>query len=208
MEWLKLNEDGEIEFNSEEVKLVPEVQTLLTLKYNKGPKDNDGRKRYRALAELKYLYLNYSPKSPYKDYSEAERKEEAMKDCNFPEGWVESSELKALIPKFERGQKTKFVRLLNTAERFLDKMEAHLNSLNLGERKDDGTYINKPKEIIDSLKQLPSLAQTLQELEQQVKMGQIGNPKSKGDHELGWMAMDNAVTKNKTKEEDEDLNVD
>lgn len=187
MEWLKINGGGEIEFASEEIKLVPEVQALLALKYNKAKGDLDGRRRYRALAELKYLYLAYSSKGPYTDYSEAERFEEAKKDCQFPADWVESPELIALLPKFLKGNTSKIERLLRTAEKFLDKLEDHLNSLDLKERKDDGTYINKPKEIIDALKQLPSLAQILQDLERQIRSGTIGVPTSKGDHEIGWM---------------------
>ena len=100
MEWIKLDEEGEVQFVTEECKLVPEIQELQSLKYNKGKGDIDGRKRFRSKQELKYLYLTYSPKSPYKDYSERERIEEAKKDCRFSEFWVESPELKLLIPKF------------------------------------------------------------------------------------------------------------
>jgi len=203
MEWLKLTEDGEIEIASEEVKLVPEMQALLTLKYNKGPKDNDGRKKYRLKSELKYLYLVYSVKSPYKDYSETERRVEALLDCKFPHDWKESDELVALIPKFLKGNQSKFVRLLATAEKSLDKLEGYLNSVDFTERKENGDLANKPKDVVDLLKTLPGLAQTLQELEQQVKLGTVGAVKSKGDNEVGWMAMSNPTTK-KIKDEDDD----
>jgi hypothetical protein len=187
MEWLKINQEGIVEFASEEIKLVPEVQALLALKYNKQKGDLDGRKRYRALAELKYVHLAYSSKSPYSDYSEQERLDEAKADCELPTEWVESDELKAVITKYQKGSISKIERLLRTAEKVIDKLDTHLNSVDLKEKKENGEYVNKPKEIIDTLKQLPSLAQTLQNLEQQVKRGVVGTVTARGDNETGWM---------------------
>ncbi len=206
MDWLRLNDEGEIEFVSEEIKLVPELQTLLALKYNKGKGDQDGRKRYRALNELKYLYLVYSNKSPYKDYSDADRLQEAKLDCNFSQDWEESTELKLLIPKFLKGNQSKLARLLTTTEKVLDKLDGYFNSINLEEKNDKGDYVNDPKKVMDALKQLPGLAQTLQELEQQVKVGVVGNPRSKGDHTLGWMADTKQPKKTKAKEDDGESN--
>jgi hypothetical protein len=187
MEWININAEGEVEFVSDEIKLVPEVQALLALKYNKGKGDADGRKKSRAMAELKYMRLAYSPRSPYSDYSEHERIEEAKKDCEFPEGWTESPEFAAALPKYLKGAPNKIERLLRTTEKFLDKFENHLNSLDLSEKKESGEYVNKPGDIIKTLQQLPALAQTLQELERQVRQGSVGVPKSRGDHETGWL---------------------
>ena len=186
MEWLKINTEGEVEFNSEEIKLIPELQSILSLKYNKQKGDLDGRKRYKALAELKYLYLVHSSKSPYRDYSDLERLDEAKKDCNFSQDWEESTELKLLIPKFIKGNQNKLARLLATTEKVLDKLDFYFNNIDLQERDEKGAYVNDPKKVMEVLKQLPSVASTLQELERQVKVGSVGTPKSKGDHELGW----------------------
>jgi hypothetical protein len=189
MEWLKLDENGEIQFVSEECKLVPEVQALLTLNYNKQPRDHDGRKKFRAKNELKYLYLAYSLKSPYRDYSEKERIEEAKLDCNLDGSWTPSPELIALIEKYKRGTPGKINRLLTTVTKFIDKFETHLNTVDLNERTATGGLIHSPKAIIDTLERLPRLAETLQELENQAKLGIISKVTSKGDHEVGWMAM-------------------
>lgn len=206
MEWLKLNKDGEIEFVSEECKLVPEVQTLLSLKYNKGLKDHDGRKRYKALDELRYMYLAYSPKSPYKDYYEDERINEAKIDCSLPKDWKESEELKACIAKYLEGTVSKITRALATAERFLEKFERQLNSINLNERNASGALVHDPKKIMDTLKSLPDFLTTIHELEKAARNDVIAAPKSKGDHELGWMAMNknNTNGKQRVREESED----
>lgn len=203
MEWIKINDDGEIELVSEEVKLVPELTPLMTLNYNKGPKDADGRKKFRLKNELKYLYLLYSSKSPYKDYSEKERLIEVKQDCQLADNWKESPELEALVKVYQKGSPSKLERLLRTTEGFLDKFDAYLSTIDLTEKNARDEYIHDPKKIMDALKQLPSLAQTLQDLELQVKLGNVGTPKSKGDHELGWMAM-NSSKPTKTKlDEDE-----
>lgn len=203
MDWLTINENGEVEFASEEIKLVPEVLRLLTLNYNKGPGDNEGRKKRRALTELKYLYLAYSPKSPYKDFSDTERIAEARIDCNLPVTWEESEELKAVIPKFFKGTKTKVARLLDTVNKFMDKFEAHLNSIDLNERNMSGGIVHTPKSVMETLERLPRLAETLQELENQARSGIIVKTSSKGDHEVGWMNKNNNQSVKKRIEEDE-----
>lgn len=205
MEWIKLNEDGEVEFVTEECKLVPEIQAIQTLNYNKGKGDIDGRKRVRAKQELKYLYLAYSPKSPYKDYSERERLEESKKDCNFSEHWIESPELKALIPKFVRGTQNKIVRSINTINKFLDKFDKHLNELDLNERNLSGGLIHNPKSIMQTLEELPELALKLADLERQARTDTVQKATgSKGDHELGWMGLSN-TTRSKSKEVEDEL---
>lgn len=206
MEWIKINDEGEIEFVSEEVKLVPEIQALKTLAYNKGPGDHDGRKKLRAKTELKYLYLVYSPKSPYKDYSEVDRVAEAKLDCKLPDSWEESTELKLLIPKFKKGNSSKVERLLATVTKFLDKFEIHLNTIDLTERTATGGLLYDPKKILETLNQLPKVAATVQELEQQVKYGLISTTKVQGDHELGWAGVNKNALQRRNTSEDEETN--
>lgn len=192
MDWIKINDEGEVEFVSEEVKLKRQVQPLLTLAYNKGTKgDMDGRLRKKAKNELKYLFLAYSYKSPYKDYNEAERIYEARLDCTLPSTWQESEELQALVPEFTRGTENKVMKMLLTVHRFMDKFEKHLNSLDLEERDKGGNYVNSAKEVIATLEKLPRLAETLQELENQAKLGVVLKSSSRGDQELGWMNKEN-----------------
>jgi len=205
MEWLKITDDGEVELNMEEVKLVPELQPLLTLNYNKQPGDKDGRKKYRLKTELKYLYLMYSPRSPYANFSEAERLAEAKSDCGLHVSWEESKELKDLVPKYFKANQPKAARLLETVRRFIDKFEIHLNRIDLDERNAAGGLIHSPKAVMETLERMPRLAETLQELENQVKSGIIVKTSSKGDHELGWMNKTNkVVTKKKSNDTDED----
>lgn len=196
MEWIKINEDGKVELEAEEIKLIPEVQTLLSLAYNKQKGDNEGRKKYRALEELKYMYLAYSPKSPYRDFTQAERLAEAKIDCNFPEAWIESPELQAVIAKYQRSSLNKVANLLKTVTGFLDKFDTHLNTLNLNERLASGGLVHSPKSIMETLERLPRLAQTLQELEIQAKLGIITKTSSRGDSEVGWMALEENKRKN------------
>jgi len=206
MEWVKITDEGEIEFVSAEVKLVPEVQAILTMAYNKGQGDFEGRKKLRAKTEMKYLYLAYSKRSPYKDFSEDERIIEARDDCKFPPDWKPSKELIALIPKFQNGTQNKVARLLGTVTKFIDKFEKNLNNIDLNERTASGGLLYKSTDIMATLERLPRLAETLQELENQANTGVIVKTASKGDHELGWMANKPAKTVRDREEEDEEDN--
>lgn len=202
MEWLKIDEDGEIALISEEIKLISELQVMNTLNYNKQDGDRDGRKKYRLLKELKFMYLVYSPKSPYKDYMEDERVIEAKIDCSLPKSWQVSSELKALIAKYEKGVKNKITRSLKTVEKFLEKFEKHLEMIDLNERNQNLGLIHDPGKIMSTLKQLPDYLLTIQELERQARLDIITSPKSKGDHELGWLAIPQPATKTKSIEDE------
>ena len=201
MDWIRVNDDGEVEILTEEVKLIPEFAALMSLAYNKGPKDADGRKKYRLKTELKYLYLAYSPKSPYKDYSEKERLAEARLDCGYGPDWKESDELKLLIPKFQRGAQNKIARSIQTINRFLDKFEEFLNTLNLNERNLSGGLVHNPKAIMQTLEELPELAIKLAELERQARQDTVQRVGSKGDHELGWLNKGNNKTVKKRTDE-------
>lgn len=207
MEWVKINDEGEIEFQSDEVKLVPEVQALLALNYNKQKGDVEGRKKYRAKQEIKYLYLVYSYKSPYRDYSEDERIIEAKQDCNFGPEWVESKELKELKPKFNKGLGNKVVNMLQRVYKFVDKFEKHLDNIDLNERTATGGIVHDAKKVMDTLNALPRLAETLQELENQAKLGIVVKTNSRGDQEVGWMAInkkkDNGQNNSGHSEEDQ-----
>jgi hypothetical protein len=208
MEWIKVNADGDLEFVMEEVKLVPEIQTLLTLKYNKDTKgDMDGRKKYKALNELKYMYLVYSPKSPYRDYlTEKEKIQEAKNDCNLSEHWVESPELKLAIAKYIKGSENKTTNSIKIIERFLDKFSTHLENIQLDERNASMGLVHDPGKVMTTLEKLPSFLKTLEELEKQSRLGLVATPTSKGDHELGWMAMNKDSSKKKSKQVEEQEN--
>lgn len=208
MEWLKLNNEGEIEFVSEEIKLVPELQEMWTLKYNKGPKDSDGRKKFRLMNELKYLYLMYSLKSPYNDYTSEDRHKEALTDCGLPLDWKPSKEFEALVKKYEKGSLNKVTRSLKVVEGFLEKFENHLKEIKLDERNANGGLVHDAGKIMSTLKQLPDYLMTLQELERQARHDIIRTPTSKGDHELGWMAVNDQSKKGRRKTEDVEENGD
>lgn len=204
MEWIKINEEGEIEFVSEEVKLVPEVQAILALNYNKQKGDIEGRKKVRAKVEMKYIRLVYSPSSPYKDYFEKERIEEAKADCGFPSTWELSEELKALIPKYLKGTSNRVTNSFNRALKFLEKLHDYLEGIDLDERTATGGLVYNVKAVMQVLEELPPYILSLEELEKQVRNGTLAAPKSKGDHEMGWLGVRVESTKKKPKQlEDE-----
>jgi hypothetical protein len=206
MDWLKIDPDtGEIELVSEEVKMVPVLQALSALNYNKAKGDLDGRKRYRMRAELKYMYFMYSFTSPYVDYNETERHVEALIDAGLPEDWKPSKEFTEAADKYRKASPNKVMRLLKTTESFVDKFEVYLNGIDLNERTPSGAAVHDPSKIMTTIQKLPGLAQTLFELQSQARMGIIASKGSRGDQELGWTAINSNANKDiKALEEDDE----
>nr|DAI39976.1 MAG TPA: hypothetical protein [Caudoviricetes sp.] len=77
------NSTGTITLNEYEILLVKEFATLYDTSRNKCKKDPTGIHRLRAWREFKYIFLMLDFKSPYLEYIEQERHEQAMKDSEL-----------------------------------------------------------------------------------------------------------------------------
>lgn len=77
------NSTGTITLNEYEILLVKEFATLYDTSRNKCKKDPTGNHRLRAWREFKYIFLMLDFKSPYLEYIEQERHEQAMKDSEL-----------------------------------------------------------------------------------------------------------------------------
>ena len=77
------NSTGAITLNEYEILLVKEFATLYDTSRNKCKEDPTGINRLRAWREFKYIFLMLDFKSPYLEYIEQERHEQAMKDSEL-----------------------------------------------------------------------------------------------------------------------------
>lgn len=77
------NSTGTITLNEYEILLVKEFATLYDTSRNKCKKDPTGIHRLRVWREFKYIFLMLDFKSPYLEYIEQERHEQAMKDSEL-----------------------------------------------------------------------------------------------------------------------------
>lgn len=180
-------ETGEVEFSDEALALEV-VKTLRSLNYNKQEGDADGRKRERIKREKRYVWFMYHPLTPYREYSEKEKLIEAKLEAKLPDDWVPSSELVAFIAEYIKHTKTRILRLLDSAEKAVDKVRIYLETVDLSERTAAGGIVNHPTDVIKLISDLPKAAQSLQELQLQAKSHLLAPAKkSRGDAEIGWI---------------------
>lgn len=186
---LKIDEAGEIiGFEEEELSTLSVFKSILTLKYNQQPGDIDGRKRNRAKAEMKYVFLRYDPRSPYREYNEVDRENESRIEVGFPADWAPSVELKLFIQAYEKiVNSDRFMRLCKAAESAIDKLETHLKNIDFTEKNNSGGLVNNPKDVINIISSLPQVAAGLKALQEQAKYNLLSPSKSKGDQEMGWL---------------------
>ena len=86
MEKILQFKDGEVTLVREELSLIPEFASMLTLSYNRGfPSDADGKRRLRAKKEFTYMWFMNSYDTPYREYTKDERQVEALLAADLPE---------------------------------------------------------------------------------------------------------------------------
>ena len=79
------NDNGEVILEKGEILLIREFAALMENKRNICKEDSTGEKHLRAYREFTYIWLAIDWESFYKDYSEQERHQEALKDANLSE---------------------------------------------------------------------------------------------------------------------------
>lgn len=184
---LTITETGEVKFAQEEGALIPVYIPLTTLKYNKQPGDSDGKKRLRLQQELIYVWFMYSTKSIYKEYSEKERREEALLTAGLPSNFQESPELKAFIAKYKELNESRILKLTMAAEKAIDKLREYFETMDFTLKTDTGALVNKPSEVIRAIVELDKVATGLEKLAQRQRNEVKEGSTNRGNQEDGWI---------------------
>ena len=96
--------ENTVEINEPDVLLIREFAALWEKSRNKCKEDPTGSLRKRAFRELAYIYLMLSWKSPYSDYTQAERHEECLKDAGITEAEWADPTFRAACRKYKELQ--------------------------------------------------------------------------------------------------------
>ncbi len=165
------NVTGKLELNEPEILLVREFAELFDTKRNKCKEDPKGYLKLKAFREIQYIYLAIDWKSPYHDYSEQERHQEALIDSNLTEEEFNDPVFRTACRKYRSLQESnKSMRLLNAAREMVDKFIDYFNNCDPLERDDQtGKPIWKVKDIQVEMQNLIKVHETLIQLENQVK---------------------------------------
>lgn len=165
------NANGNVELNTIEILLVREFSALLDSERNKCQEDPEGKYKLRAFREFKYIYLAIHWNSPYADYLNADKHEEALKDAELTEEEWNDPIFRAACRKFKELQESnRSIRMLTAARLTVDRCINYFENVDPQER-DEVTFkpIYKMKDIQAELSNLNKVHESLVQLESQVK---------------------------------------
>lgn len=181
------------------IRGIPEFKVILDR--DKGSKgDNDGRKKYRAYKEFLYIYLRGSMFSYIQNggYNEKEAHALAFKDSLLEEGWKPDAAIKAALDKFKEIEIAsmpvlnsiftvlKALRLVDVlTQKILQDIESAVELVTPGVTDEPvnlavqmamhDTLLSKIDQVMAMAKKLPTFVETLEKLDERLKVEQAGS---------------------------------
>lgn len=183
------NMNNRIELNVPEILLVKEFSELMECKRNICKEDPKGIKGLRAFREFTYIWLAIDWKSPYSDYAEQERHQEALKDAKMTDEEFNNPEFRAACRKYRELQESnRAIRMLHAAESTVDSFIDYFeNVVDLAERDINGKPVFKTKDIIAEISSLSKVYEELKTLEGQVKKEMMETTNIRGGATDGFL---------------------
>ena len=181
------NVNEEIMLNDESILLIREFAALLDESRNKESIKNKKHKRARAFKEFKFLYLFFDWSSPYFQYSEQDKFNEALADSGLSQEEYDDPGFREACRKYEELQNSSLdIRLLKAAMAAVETQIYYLEHVDLTERDlTTGKPIYKSKDLISEIKGSKEIISGLRELEIQVKKGSETENNLRGGAEPG-----------------------
>lgn len=182
------NSTGNLRINEYGILLVREFEALWDLKRNKCKEDPSGEKRLRAWKELRYIWLFCDWKSPYMQYLEQEKHNEAMKDSKLTQEEWEDPIFRAAIRKYiEIKDSSRILSYIKTGYRTLERMRISIDNIDFEERDNNNKPIWKYKEVIDNITSISKIIDNLNDLETRYKKDiTAGEVKHRGEEAAGF----------------------
>lgn len=178
---------GNVGLKDESILLVREFTALITAQRNKSKTDKTGSKRELAFKEFKFIYLFFDWESPYFQFSETDKYNEAFSDSGLTEDEFADKTFRAACKKYETIQNSSRVgNLLKASYDTVDKITFYLNDLDLQERDPiTGKPIFKTKDVIAEITSASKLIEGIKTLELQFKKEAESESILRGDKEPG-----------------------
>lgn len=173
------NVSNRVEINEYEILLVREFKKIW-----ERDKSKDKEKAYR---EFTYMWLMRDWLSPYCDYTDMERHEEAKLDAELTELEWNDPDFRAMVRKYENLQESaRPLKLIRAAEGMVDKFIDYFDTVDPNER-DELTKkpLYKVKDMMAEVKQISGLIEELEELERLYKRQISAESDVRGDADPG-----------------------
>ena len=183
------NVENSVVINEPEILLIREFAELWKNDRNKTKQDKTGIKKTRAYREFTYIWLMCEWNSPYSDYTERERHEEALKDAGLTEQEWNDPLFRAACRKYRELQEaSRSLKLIKAAQGVVDKITDYFNTLDIQERDPiTGKPIFKTKDVMAELSNVSDVVEQLKTLEILYKKEQEESNGLMGDVETGYM---------------------
>lgn len=181
------NASGDLQINDEGILTIQEFANLMDLKRNISKTDKTGKNKELAFKEFKYIYLFLDWGSPYFQYVEQLRHDEALKDSGLTKVEFDNELFRNACKKYDEIQNSSLdIKLLKASMSAVEKQIEYLNNVDLSERDPaTGKPIFKSKDLIAEIKGCKDLISSLRELESQVKKGIETESSLRGGVETG-----------------------
>lgn len=182
------NEQQQVRMNEPDILLIKEFEDLWNNDRNKTKEDKTGQMKTRAYRELKYIYLAIDWRSPYNQYMAQEKHELALIDADLTQEEFDDPAFRAACRKYKELQETSIVgSLLQAQYNTIYKMKIYYDNIDLEEKKEDGTRINKTKDILAEMASTAKALEGLKALEEMWRKEQEQESSIRGDLEPGFM---------------------
>ena len=174
------NVNNRLEINEGEIFLVTEFKNLLN-------KDQSKDKEL-AFKELTYIYLAICWKSPYNNYTEQERHEEALSDSGLTEKEFNDPVFREACKKFRALQDSnKSIRLLEAAKKAAVQLTDYFDVIvDLNERDVNGKPVFSAEKFMKEVGQLSKVHEELVNLEKEVKESVTQQSETRGGVSMGY----------------------
>lgn len=127
--------------------------------------DHDGRKKLISTKELALIYFYCGSNSMYEAFEGKEKIDKIKTDLELPSKWKVDDEIQAAIDKYNELTYTPSRKLIETARKSIDQLITFLDDVDLGERTKTGGMVFSPKNLQDSIKDIPNTIKSLNEAE-------------------------------------------
>jgi hypothetical protein len=171
---------------SQEFLLIEEFKELFMPRYNAGfDGDNTGRYKKRGHAEAKFLFFFCDYKSEFSKFDKDSRMAEALSAAGLPVDHPISDKLEAAIVRYNTLKVSRNLRLLQSANIAIDKLEKYFADVDFTAVHPDGSAKYNPKDIISNISNLGKVLEGLEKLQEAVEKEEGQESSARGDAEKG-----------------------
>lgn len=171
---------------TEEYFMIEEFKELFTIKYNAGfPGDADGRLRKRGSAESRFVYFYCDYKSEFAKFSDTDRIKESLLAAGLEPDYEISGKLDKAVAKYNSIKTSRNLRLLNSANTAVDKLEKYFQGIDFTKLDTSGNPIYSPKDVISNIANLGKVLEGLGKLEEAVRKEEGQEASTRGEAEKG-----------------------